>query len=231
VSDFTSRQIEGLFETHVPIVTAPHGVDLQRFGVDSTGDEALLRDRDLASGVPYVFFVGTAEPRKGLEVLLAAFGEIAQTDPRIELWMAGQAGWGLSGVEAGLASHPAASRIRRLGFVGDDVLPALLRQSRAVAYPSRGEGFGLPVLEAMACGASVVTSADTVMAEVAGDVATLVEVGDVEGLAAALRAALDQSETERAERARRSRARAALFTWERSLDEHRRAYELAMRAG
>jgi glycosyltransferase involved in cell wall biosynthesis len=219
VSDFTARQLEGLFETHTPIVVAPHGVDLQRFSTDSTGDDALLRARELATGVPYVVFVGTAEPRKGLDVLLAAFGEIAHSDPLIELWIAGQAGWGLD-IEADVARHPAASRIRRLGFVGDDLLPALLRQSRAVAYPSRGEGFGLPVLEAMACGASVVTSADTVMAEVAGD-----------GFAAALRETIAQGEEERAERARRSRARAAFFTWERSLDEHRRAYELAMQGG
>jgi hypothetical protein len=70
---------------------------------------------------------------------------------------------------------PAASRIRRLGFIDDEMLPVLFRQSRAVAYPSRGEGFGLPVLEALACGASVVTSANTVMADVAGNTAILVD--------------------------------------------------------
>jgi glycosyltransferase involved in cell wall biosynthesis len=231
VSDFTARQLEGLFEVHAPIVTAPHGVDLERFSSDSRADDGLFRAHHLATGVPYVFFVGTAEPRKGLDVLLAAFSEISQTDPRIELWIAGQAGWGLSEYEAALAHHVAASRIRRLGFVSDEILPAMLRQSRVVAYPSRGEGFGLPVLEAMACGASVVTSADTVMADVAGDAATLVQVGDVEGLVVALGEAIQLGGTERSARAQRSRARAELFTWERSLDQHRRAYELAMKAG
>ncbi len=98
-------------------------------------------------------------------------------DSTIELWLAGQAGWGTGPVEAQIAVHPFAGRIRRLGFVDDAVLPALYRQARAVAYPSRGEGFGLPVLEAMACGAMVVTTADTVMAEVAGDAASLVTRG------------------------------------------------------
>lgn len=227
VSDCTARAIEGLFESHAPIVVAPHGVDLTRFGVDPTGDEALFRAHRLPVGTPYVFFVGTVEPRKGLDVLLAAFNQLSRDDSEIELWLAGQAGWGVPGFEAALAGQYAASRIRRLGFVDDEMLPALLRQSRAVAYPSRGEGFGLPVLEAMACGASVVTSAGTVMAEVADGAAVLVDVGDVNALASALAEVSTSGDEERVDRATRSRERAEHFTWEYSLSQHRQAYELA----
>jgi glycosyltransferase involved in cell wall biosynthesis len=227
VSELTARQIEHLIPNHAPIVVAPHGVDLTRFTTDAEGDEELLRSHHLSVAVPYVLFVGTIEPRKGLDVLLQAFGEISRDDATIELWLAGQAGWGLKEFDNEIARHPAASRIKRLGFVDEAVLPALLRHSRAVAYPSRGEGFGLPVLEALACGASVVTSQDTVMAEVAGDAARLVVIGDAFGLAQALADTLSSSVAQRAERAATARARAQLFTWDASMAQHLVAYELA----
>ena len=169
-----------------PVVVAPHGVDLERFNADATDDDELLGRHGLSFGVPFVLFVGTLEPRKGLDVLLEAFAEIAAEDRVIELWLAGQAGWGMSHFEESLTRHPAAARIRRLGFVDDEVLPALFRHSRVVVYPSRGEGFGLPVLEAMACGALLVTTSDSVMAEVAGRNAQLVEAGNATRLAGAM---------------------------------------------
>ncbi len=149
--------------------------------IDSTPKEKVTTISFAASvarpAFPYVFFVGTIEPRKGLDVLLAAYRELASADADVELWLAGQAGWGVGAIEQLVVEHPYANRIKRLGFVDDDVLPALLRRARAVAYPSRGEGFGLPVLEAMACGSSVVTSAGTVMEEIAGNGARLVPIG------------------------------------------------------
>ena len=148
---------------------APLGVDLDRFATDVASTTRRCFERTTCPlGVPYIFFVGTVEPRKGLDVLFDAFSEIARATTTVELWLAGQVGWGEGPVEVSHRTHPFRARIRRLGFVDDDVLPALYREARAVAYPSRGEGFGLPVLEAMACGATVVTTADTVMAEVAG---------------------------------------------------------------
>jgi alpha-1,3-rhamnosyl/mannosyltransferase len=126
-----------------------------------------------------------------------------------------------------LQLHPFATRIRRLGFVADDVLPALYRHARAVAYPSRGEGFGLPVLEALACGASVVTSADTVMAEVAGSAASLVPVGDFVAVANALERAVSLSRNERAHVAEQATAQAGRYTWETSVATHVVAYQLA----
>jgi glycosyltransferase involved in cell wall biosynthesis len=230
VSDYTARQIDEFLPGHAPVIVAAHGVDLERFSVEGSSDGALFVQHGLATGVPYVFFLGTIEPRKGLEVLLRAFADLSRENDTLELWLAGQAGWGLGDFEDRLARHPAASRIRRLGFVDEQLLPALLRQSSAVAYPSRGEGFGLPVLEAMACGALVVTSRDTVMAEVAGGCAELTSAGDSAALAEALRSMLSCDAPGRQLRSTSSRARAELFTWESSMARHLAAYELA-RAG
>ncbi len=230
VSDFTARQIDEYLPRHAPVVVAPHGVDLERFNLDTSRDEALLRHYGIASDVPYIFFLGTVEPRKGLDTLLAAFARVARENPTIELWLAGQSGWGLREFEESLAVHSASSRIRRLGFVDEEILPTLLRRSRVVAYPSRGEGFGLPVLEAMACGAAVITSANTVMAEVAGDCATLIPIDDVEALAHAVTKKLTESADSRYLAAQISRARAEQFTWGYSLDQHLLAYSMARQA-
>ena len=123
--------------------------------------------------------------------------------------------------------HPAAARIRRLGFVDDEVLPALFRHSRVVVYPSRGEGFGLPVLEAMACGALLVTTSDSVMAEVAGGNAQLAEAGNATRLAGAMTYSLSVTDDLRVELGGFARRRAEHFTWEASIAQHLSAYDLA----
>jgi len=228
VSAFSARLMEEILPAHAPIVVAPLGVDLDTFQSDSSNDVAVFASHALPPNVPYIFFVGTAEPRKGLDVLLEAFSELARQSDDLELWLAGQAGWSIGSIEAQIASHPFAARIRRLGFVDDAALPALYRQARSVAYPSRGEGFGLPVLEAMACGAMVVTTAETVMAEVACDAATLVPIGEAEALAHGLTQALEASDEERGVRAARARTRAELFTWDACLDQHLVAYRQAL---
>jgi glycosyltransferase involved in cell wall biosynthesis len=230
VSEYTSRQINEFLPNHAPLVTAPLGVDLERFTPDARHDEALLTTHHLPTNNPYIFFLGTFEPRKGLDVLLAAFEQIAQNDQKIELWLAGQPGWGVKVIETLIAEHPAKDRIRRLNFVDDALLPALLRHAQCVAYPSRGEGFGLPVLEALACGSTVVTSSDTVMSEVAEGTALLAPAGDAAALAEALTTALRSSDDERSARATRGRLRAEQFSWSSSIAQHLVAYDLALRS-
>ncbi len=228
VSDFSARLLEEILPAHAPIVVAPLGVELDTFQPDVSDDAALFDTHALSRHAPYLFFVGTVEPRKGLDVLLAAFTEVAGKFDDVELWLAGQAGWGTGPIEEKIVNHPYAARIRRLGFVDDALLPALYRQARVVAYPSRGEGFGLPVLEAMACGAMVVTTSETVMAEVSQGAATLVPVGDPVALAQGLSDALQLSDEERVTRAARARRRAEVFTWGTCLDQHLVAYEQAL---
>jgi len=227
VSDFTARELRDVLAPSARVVVAPLGVDHGRFHPDASADGALLAGAQLHASKPYLFFLGTLEPRKGLDVLLRAFGPLAALDDELELWIAGQSGWGLGPLADAIRTHPYASRIRRLGFVDEELLPALLRQARVVVYPSRGEGFGLPVLEAMACGATVVTTRDTVMAEVAGDGAVLTTAGDERELGQSLFDLLAESNDERRARVARALANAAPFTWERTMSVHLEAYRLA----
>ncbi len=151
---------------------------------------------------PYVLFVGTVEPRKNLEGLVAAMARLDR--PGVTLALVGPTGWGtdLDAALSGLASP-----VARLGRVGDADLPALYAGAAAVCYPSFEEGFGLPVLEAMAAGAPVVTSAGTATADVAGDAAVLVDPRDASSIAAGLTDVLD--DTDRAERLRAAGERRA----------------------
>jgi glycosyltransferase involved in cell wall biosynthesis len=218
VSERTAHELSELAPGPAPVVVAPHGVDLARFRPDGAV---------LPADAAYIAFVGTREPRKGIDVLLAAFDRLADDDGTLELRLVGQPGWGTAPLARQVAALRHGDRVRECGFVSDDDLPVFLRGARAVAYPSRGEGFGLPVLEAMACGIPTVTTADTVMADVGGDTVFLATAGDDHSLAEALARALALDDTARAELAGRSCARAGLFTWDRSIDAHRRAYDVA----
>ena len=223
VSETTAARFRDRFPNAAPVFVAPHGVDHERF--TAAGDADLDHAALAALGVtaPYIAFVGTLEPRKDVGALVRAFDVVAAHRRDLTLVIAGRRGWGDAGTDTAVAAARARDRIRRMGYIDVDAMPSLLRKAAAVAYPSRDEGFGLPVLEAMACGAPVVTTAGTVMEEVAGDGALLVKPGDVSGLAAALDALLDDGADVRALRAR-AVARAGRFTWSASAERHVAAY-------
>lgn len=225
VSDATARLLDEYVSEHAPVVVAPHGVDLEAFNVAGAHDADLFARAGLDVNASYILFVGTIEPRKGLDVLLGAFDEVAARDCDVQLWIAGRAGWG----DAPEMVERAASRERivRLGYVDQDLVPALMRRARCVAYPSLAEGFGLPVLEALACGAMVVTTRATVMDELAAGHALLADAGDVASLAGALSEALNVDPATRRQRATAARAHAERFTWDESVTRHLEAYDLA----
>lgn len=212
VSDFTRRRLDELLSPRQPVVVAPLGVDHERFRVDGTV-------ADLPQ--PYVAFVGTVEPRKEVATLAAAV--VALGRPDLSLVVAGRPGWGHAEAAAAEAAAPLGDRYVRLGYVADDDVPAILRGAAAVAYPARQEGFGIPALEALACGAPLVTTTGTPMAEVVGDAALLVPPGDVDALAGALERLLDDPGALR----RRGPEVAAPYTWAASAERHVEAWRLA----
>jgi len=151
-----------------------------------------------------VLWCGTLEPRKNLPVLLQAFAIARRRDPTLGLVLVGPSGWGDVTV-------PAVEGVRLLGFLPPGALHAAYAGARAFCYPSLREGFGLPVLEAMAHGVPVVTSSGSAMAEFADGAGLLVDPHDVDGLADALSIAVGSQHDELATAAR---ARASLYTWE-----------------
>lgn len=200
----------GLPEGRLRLV--PHGVTVPAVASD---DVERFRIRHGVTR-PYVLWSGTLEPRKNLPALLAAFARLRQEQPDIDLVLVGPSGWGDVEVPLDETAH-----IKPLGFLHTAELHAAYAGAQVFCYPSLREGFGLPVLEAMAHGVPVVTSAGTAMAEFADGAGLLVDPRDVEGLAAALGTALGP-DSERLRVA--ARQRAAEYTWERAAALTAQAY-------
>jgi len=203
-----------------------NGVSVERvrvvpWGVErSPVTESAVREVRGRLGLPeqFVLFVGTVEPRKNLRRLVAAMVELGPHAP--PLVVAGPAGWDH---DIATLTEPLGARALTLGHVSSADLPVLYSSATVFAYPSLSEGFGLPVLEAMAQGVPVVTSAGTATEEVGGSAALCVDPLSVTAIADAVGGLLD-STTERDRRAVAARARAAEFTWRRTAELTHAAY-------
>jgi glycosyltransferase involved in cell wall biosynthesis len=173
---------------------------------------------------PYILYVGSVEARKNLPRLLEAYAKLREWSGQWKLVIIGARKW---------KSNPVFDTVRRLGlephvhftgYVEESDLPALYNGASLFAFPSLYEGFGLPVLEAMACGTPVVTSNTSSLPEVAGDAALLIDPIDVEAIASAMRRVLEDHTLSTEMRAK-GLARAREFTWERTARETIAVYE------
>ncbi|MCP4659885.1 MAG: glycosyltransferase family 4 protein [bacterium] len=184
----------------------------------------LVRDRFQVE-TPFLLSVGTLEPRKNHRRLLAAYAQLpAALRARYPLLIAGAEGWKLEALTGDLAQGPELESVRLLGHVADDELVALYSAAAVFVYPSLAEGFGLPVVEAMACGAPVLTSALSALPEVSGDAARLVDPYDVDEIRRAVEELLDAPDERRRLQAL-GRDRAAAFSWEKTALRTMELYE------
>lgn len=198
-------------------VTATLGVPTSRIHVAHPAPKPVFRPDGPAAdlGAPYVLTVATLEPRKNLQVLVEAHRLL---DGGLQLAVVGAEGWG----EQPLLDAPG---IRRLGYVSDEELARLYRGAAAVAYPSRFEGFGIPVLEAMACGIPVVVSSHESLDEACGPAALRADPADAKAFAAAI----ERAAVERERLTAAGIEHVQGFSWRRVGETFLRGYEEARR--
>lgn len=208
------------------VVVAPYGID-GRFTPGPAPERLLER---LGVDGPYVLSVGTLQPRKNVEAAVRAFERVVAAGAPHRLVVVGARGWLDSSLLALLGSSGLAERILVTGRLSDEELIGLYRGTDCFVFPSRYEGFGFPPLEAMACGAPVVSSDRTSLPEMLGDAAMLVDPDDVDALERALAEVLGSFERRR-DLSTSGLARSARFTWSRCAELTVGAYEQALAAG
>lgn len=196
-------------DTH-PVDEAQADAALVRFGLEP---------------LAYVLSVGTLEPRKNTVRLVRAFELLAAQDPRVKLVLVGDVGWRTQAIERSLERSPVRQRIVRLGYVSEADRDALMARAAVFAYVSLYEGYGLPVIEAMAAGCAVVTSRVSSMPEAAGSAAVLADPASPRDIARALRDAMSR----RRELVDAGRERVAGLSWDRVAQETMAVYETALR--
>ena len=222
VSHFTkARVVERLRVPPEKVTVVHNGVD----GRFAQPDAATVHRAKTALKIPfdrYILIVGSVEPRKNVASVLRAWPAISRQEPDLGLVVAGSKGSGL--VFAGAELPEGARNVHYTGYVPHDLLPALYAGAVALVYPSLCEGFGLPPLEAMACGTPVITSMNSSLPEVVGDAAIGIDPAEPDSISDAV-VRLAQSDTLRSSLRERGLLRARSFSWENCADSTWRVLE------
>ncbi len=214
-TEYMAGEVAEIYGADERVAVVPFGVP----PVDLPGDNGGVPLPSVVGDGPFVLALGSIDPRKAYDALVGAFGLMTASEGLngLRLVVAGPDGPGRPALDAALAALP--DEVRRrvvvLGWVDDGVRRALLARATVLAYPSLYEGFGFPVLEAMAAGVPVVATAAGGVPEVAGHAAELAAVGDDDALADALGRVVSD-DVLRTRLITAGRARAATFTWERT---------------
>ena len=226
VSEFTAKELASCFPETSSKTTVVHEAAPTEYS-EVTEESELSRIREKYNLPPRFFlFLGTLEPRKNLPGLLEAFLQMADSVPH-SLVISGAVGWKTGELFDKLKMSGAEDRIRLTGFVDRKDIPALLSLADIFLYPSLYEGFGLPILEAMACGTPVITSNTSSMPEVAGGAALLVDPGSPESISNAIMT-LAHDEGRRTLLREKGLVRAGEFSWEKSAKETLQVYRRIM---
>lgn len=229
ISESTRRDaiaLLGIDPNRVDVVY--HGVDHERF--NRRGEEGELERVEAALGVhgPFLLYIGGADSRKRLELLIRAYAGARRTRDAALVIAGMQSRRRRKKLESAAAAAGVSSRVIFAGFVDDKLVPALYRTCLGHVFPSVYEGFGLPVLEGMSCGAPTITTLETALGEVVADAGLIVPADDEDALAEAIRRLIDDSGLRR-DLAARGVAGAARFTWRRcaarTVECYRRALE------
>ena len=211
------------------IDVAYHGVDHKLFHRPDERQRRQVSDRLGLHGKPYVAYLGTLEPRKNVPALITGWAAaVADMAEPPALVLAGASGWSEE-VDEAVALVPAHLHLVRPGYLHFNDLPGFFGGAQVVAFPSTGEGFGLPALEAMACGAPVLTTHRTALPEVGGDAVAYTEP-DAASIQAALQGLLEDPER-RTALGVAGYSRAMEFSWAASAEAHMISYERAAAQG
>ncbi len=214
VSAYSRQWMSQVYGVPLARIAVTHnGVDVQRFHPGQDGLQS-VKDLGLESG-GYLCIVGRLEPRKNHVNLVRAYAALPP-EQRLPLLVIGQRDFSFEETFAEVKRLGLTQAVTFLEGVDDDALPALMRHAAAFVYPTWAEGFGMPVLEAMASGVSVITSDNTSLPEVVGDLAFMCEPHSVPSITQAISAALSESPADRARRHAAGIERARQFSWEAS---------------
>jgi glycosyltransferase involved in cell wall biosynthesis len=212
VSDATAEDLtDYLGVCRRRIHTIHEGLD-PRFGSDGSDDKDLA-DQQLPHR--YLLFVSTLEPRKNVIGILRSFRLLVEWGYTGDLLLVGRWGWRTEQIGQEIEGSPVRHRIRHMDYVPRQQLPSLYRRADALLFPSWLEGFGLPLLESMACGTPVVTSGQSAMPEVCGPAAIYVDPSSPHGIASAV-ASLLEDPLHRRRLVAIGQERAARFSWDRA---------------